>query len=369
MFSNKELERYNRHLILPEIGMAGQELLKKAKVLVVGAGGLGCPVLQYLTAAGVGTIGICDFDSVDASNLQRQILYSDSDIGKPKAEIACQKLKQINPFVEFAIYNQMLKKDNVLDIFDSYDIIVDASDNFPTRFLINDACVIQNKPLVFGAIYRFEGQMTVFNYLDGPTYRCLVPEEPLQKEGISCDNVGVVGVIPGIIGCYQANEVIKIICRIGQVMSGKILVIDFLNLHHHLIEIKKSRIFKQLTELGEYGDFCMDGSSKEMEITPTELFSKMQEKEFKVIDIRVKEQFANYHIHSENIPLPELINNPDLLAKNETIILVCEKGINSSSFINMLNGRGNYSNLINLTGGIQAWIKAGLPVISDKTKI
>jgi len=240
MLSGEELKRYNRHLILTEIGLQGQEKLKKSKVLVVGAGGLGCPILQYLAAAGVGTIGICDFDFVDESNLQRQILFTISDIGKQKAVVASEKLAKNNPYVNFAVHDQMLTKQNVFEIFAPYDVIVDGSDNFPTRFLINDACVILGKPLVFGAIYKFEGQVSVFNYQNGPTYRCLIAEEPTQNETPSCSEIGVMGVVPGLIGCYQAIEVIKIVCGIGQVMSGKMMLVDTLNLSHQIIEIKRS---------------------------------------------------------------------------------------------------------------------------------
>ena len=252
MLSKNELKRYNRHIIMSEIGINGQKKLKSAKVLVIGAGGLGCPVLQYITAAGVGTIGICDFDFVDESNLQRQILFNTEDIGKAKAKVAAQKLSLLNPNVKIITHNQKLDKTNVLDIFKDYDIIVDGSDNFPTRFLVNDACVILGKILVFGAIYKFEGQISVFNYKNGPTYRCLIPEEPLISENISCSQVGVIGVLPGIIGSYQANEVVKIIAEIGDVMSGKILLIDTLRMEHNIIEINRNNEYANISELSEY---------------------------------------------------------------------------------------------------------------------
>jgi sulfur-carrier protein adenylyltransferase/sulfurtransferase len=366
MLSGEELERYNRHLILPEIGLKGQENLKKAKVLVIGAGGLGCPVLQYLTAAGVGTIGICDFDFVDTSNLQRQILYTISDIGKPKANIAAEKLIKINPYVSFVVHNQMLSKDNVLDIFKNYDVIVDGTDNFPTRFLINDASVILNKPLVFGAIYRFEGQVAVFNYKNGPTYRCLVPEEPLQNEIASCAQVGVLGAVPGLIGCYLAIEVIKIICATRNIMSGKMLIIDTLNLNHQIIAIKKNLKAKRIKQLGEYGDFCNDHYNEIKQVNPKELNELILKRMVKVIDIRDNEIYKEYHIKSKNIPLSELLSNPNLIPKNEKIVIICEIGIKSLSVIDTLNKTGNFGELYNLSGGIQAWIKEGLPFAQDK---
>ncbi len=255
MFSKSELKRYNRHIILSEIGLKGQEKLKLAKVLVIGAGGLGCPVLQYLTAAGIGIIGICDFDTVDESNLQRQILFDTQDIGKPKAKIAAQKLLELNPHIKITIHNVKLEKSNIISIFNNYDIIVDATDNFPTRFLISDACVILNKIHVFGAIYKFEGQISVFNYKNGSTYRCLIPEEPPTSFETTSSNFGVIGVLPGIIGTYQANEVIKIITETGIVLSDKILLIDVLKMEHNIIKIKRNKKSTNITELGNYGSF------------------------------------------------------------------------------------------------------------------
>jgi sulfur-carrier protein adenylyltransferase/sulfurtransferase len=366
MLSGEELERYNRHLILPEIGLKGQEKLKRAKVLVIGAGGLGCPVLQYLTAAGIGTIGICDFDFVDASNLQRQILYTISDIGKSKAITAAEKLKKINPYVNFVVHNQMLNKENVLDILKNYDIIVDGTDNFPTRFLINDACVILNKPLVFGAIYRFEGQVAVFNYKNGPTYRCLVPEEPPENEAPSCAQIGVVGAVPGLIGCYQAIEVIKIICKTGKVMSGKMLIIDTLNLIQHFIEIKRNLKNQEIKHLGVYGDFCKDLYNEIKQISPQELNNLMLKEKVKVIDIRDNEVYKKYHIKSKNIPLSEILSNFNLIPKNDKIVFLCEIGIKSLSVIDTLNKTGDFGKFYNLSGGIQAWIKEGLPLIQNK---
>ncbi len=366
MFSREELERYNRHLILPEIGLAGQQKLKKASVLVIGAGGLGCPILQYLTAAGVGKIGICDFDFVDASNLQRQILYSISDLGKPKAVIAAERLSQINPYPDFEIHNQMLKKENVLEIFAPYDIIVDGSDNFPTRFLVNDACVILNKPFVFGAIYKFEGQVSVFNYKGGPTYRCLIPDEPPEEEAPSCSQIGVMGVVPGLIGCFQAIEVIKIICQTGKILSGEMLVLDTLNLMQASIEIKRSHLAYSVTKLGDYGDFCRNAFFTIKQIKPLELFELLQNGKAIAIDVRERDVFIQCHIESKNLAISDLLVNRVSLPHAEMLVFVCESGINSMAVIDTLVKSGNLKNLYNLDGGIQAWINQGLPTISTK---
>ncbi|MEN8120272.1 MAG: HesA/MoeB/ThiF family protein, partial [Bacteroidota bacterium] len=287
MLSKSELKRYNRHIIMPEIGIEGQQNLKKSKVLVIGAGGLGCPILQYLTAAGVGTLGICDFDYVDESNLQRQILFGTDDIGKSKAKTAASKLTLLNPYTKFNIHDLKLDKTNALDLFKQYDIIVDGSDNFPTRFLVNDACVIAGKPLVFGAIYKFEGQVSVFNYQGGPTYRCLVPEQPDSSEMLSCSQIGGMGVLPGIIGSYQASEVIKIITGVGEVLKGKILLVDTLSMSHNIIEFKRNEKTANITELSNYGDFCMDEFPEIKNITVPELKEKILNNEkIQLIDIR-----------------------------------------------------------------------------------
>ena len=236
----EEQQQYNRHIILDEVGLVGQEKLKSASVLVIGAGGLGCPVLSYLSAAGVGRIGIIDHDTVDQSNLQRQVLYAQLDIGTPKVEAAKRYLSLLNPFVKFESYNEKLTCSNAVDFFENYDIIVDGSDNFPTRYLVNDAAVLTGKPVVFGSVFKFEGQLSVFNYNQGPTYRCLYSRPPGENEAPNCSEIGVIGVLPGIIGSLQANEVIKIICGIGEVLSGKLLLFDALSLNQSLLKFLKN---------------------------------------------------------------------------------------------------------------------------------
>jgi len=365
--SNQEIKRYNRHIILPEIGMEGQQKLKKAKVLVVGAGGLGCSVLQYLTAAGVGTIGICDFDFVEESNLQRQILFGNSDIGRPKAIVASEKLRNQNSLVRFIVHNKMLTKDSALAMFENYDIIVDGTDNFPTRFLINDACVFLNKPYVFGAIYKFEGQVSVFNFNNGPTYRCMVPEQPDSSEIQSCASIGVIGVLPGIIGCYQANEVIKMLTGIGNVLSGKLLMIDALRMDHNIISIEKSKEFSFISKLGEYGEFCHANNSGINQISPSELYQKMKEEKISVVDIRESRLHDLYHIESKHIDISLILENPDLIPDNQQVVIVCEGGIKSTEIIEELKKSGKKQNLYSLEGGMQAWIKSNLPVITNKS--
>ena len=236
----EEKYRYSRHLLLEEVGLQGQEKLKKAKVLVVGAGGLGCPILLYLAAVGVGTIGVIDFDTIDASNLQRQTLFSTNDLGRSKAKVAKEKLNSNNPFIEVISYNEQLTNENALDLFSKFDIIVDGTDNFYTRYLVNDACLIANKPLVYGAIHKFEGHVSVFNYQEGPTYRCLFPNPPKAGSIPSCSEVGVIGVLPGIIGTQQANEVIKIILGTGKVLSGRLLIYNALQSSFMEIKINKT---------------------------------------------------------------------------------------------------------------------------------
>lgn len=250
--NSQELRRYNRQMMIPEIGREGQEKLKSASVLVVGAGGLGCPVLQYLSAAGIGKLGIMDEDKVDEENLQRQILYGVNDLGKLKSIIAKTRLTYQNPLVEYEIYNIRFQNKNALEIARNYDIIVDATDNYSSRYLINDACVILGKPMVYGSIYKFEGQLSVFNYNGGPTYRCLYPEAPKKFEAPEPSETGVIGVLPGLIGTFQANETIKIIIGKGKILSGELLVVNILDPSMYTIKIKKNEENLSVTELMDF---------------------------------------------------------------------------------------------------------------------
>jgi adenylyltransferase/sulfurtransferase len=354
MLNQEEYKRYNRHIIMSEIGIEGQEKIKKSKVLVVGAGGLGSPVLLYLTAAGVGNIGIVEFDTVSETNLQRQILYNFEDIGKSKVEIALNKLMLQNPVCKFDIYDFPLKKTNALNVIKNYDIVVDCTDNFPTRFLINDCCAILNKPLIFGAIYKFEGQVSVFNYNNGPSYRCLVPEIPKQGEVQTCSEIGVVGVLPGIIGSIQASECLKVILGIGEILSGKIFVFDALNFSTNIITFEKSKI--KITELTEYEDVCNVKTIKTKEIDAFELKQILEKSEdISIIDIREKEEFEEFNLGGINILEEEVLNETNIITKNKKVIFICKYGKKSEELITKLQNKNIYNNLYNLFGGINSY--------------
>lgn len=347
MFSKEEKEQYNRHLILPEIGTKGQLKLKEAKVLVVGTGGLGCPILQYLTAAGVGSIGIVDEDTISQSNLQRQVLFTIDDIGKNKAEVAKRRLQGLNPFVSFEVYAKYLSKENAISIVQNYDIVVDATDNFPARYLINDACVLANKPLVFGAIFKFEGQVAVFNYKESATYRCLFPNPPKPNETPNCSEIGVLGVLPGIIGCFQANEVIKIICEIGEVLAGKLLTFNALSMNQLILKVKKTEqaLVTHLADNYEY--FC--GLYFTKEITKDEYESNKTA--YNLLDVRTNEERNDFHMDGQHIPLDELENRFSEINTEKSLIVYCRSGNRSKKAIQFLQDKLHIS-LINLKGGI-----------------
>ncbi|MBI5218122.1 MAG: molybdopterin-synthase adenylyltransferase MoeB [Bacteroidia bacterium] len=355
MLREDEIKRYSRHIRLAEIGEKGQEKFKKAKVLVVGVGGLGCPVLLYLTAAGIGTIGILDYDTVDESNLHRQILFGTHDIDKPKVFAAKERLEVLNPFIDFKIHFVKLTKNNALDIFKEYDIIVEGSDNFPTRYLTNDACVLLKKPLVYGAVERFNGQLTVFNYHNGPTLRCLCPNPPDPLETPSCSDVGIMGVMPGMIGTMQANEVIKIITGIGNVLSGKLLLLDALNFKMDIVNFSRDEQHANITELKDYTDFCISAANIK-EITSDELNRKLEDgKDFQIIDVRDPEEYNNFDLKRELIPLSEIPENNMLVSKEKPVVFVCNYGIKSMSAINYLQKRFGCNNLLSLRNGIAEW--------------
>lgn len=341
MLNQNEKRLYSRHLLLSEIGIEGQEKLKAAKVLVVGAGGLGCPILQYLTAVGIGTIGIVDGDTVDITNLQRQILFSIDDIGKSKARSVANRMKQLNPYVKFKVVDSFLTNNNAIELFKQYDIIVDGSDNFQTRYLCNDAAVLTNKPLVFGSIFKFEGQVSVFNYENGPTYRCLYPEPPKSGSVPSCSEIGVLGVLPGIIGSYQANEVIKIVCGIGGILSGKLLTINTLNNQNFVLSFTKNEFIK-ITKLINYDFFCG------IETLETEIEFSEITKEHQLIDIRTHLERDLKNIGGIHITEQEILDNPNLLYKYNKPVLYCETGNRSKQLIKELNLSFN-----SLKGGIK----------------
>ena len=352
--SKIELSRYSRHIKLSNVGIKGQEKLKAAKVLVIGAGGLGCPVLQYLTAAGVGTIGIIDGDTIEESNLQRQVLFNQADVDAPKAKTAALKLKAQNPNVNFKAANTNVSKDNILNLIEAFDIVVDCTDNFPTRYLINDACILKDKPLVFGAINQFDGQVSVFNYKNGPSYRCLFPEAPSDVP--NCSDAGVIGVLPGIIGTLQANEVIKIILEIGDVLTGKLLSLNALNYEFSIIEFHKTEA-TNITALGTYDSICETVQlNLPKNITAEKLAEILQsDTKINILDVREYFEWDICHIKgASNIPMNLIDECINEVSKDIPTVVVCHHGVRSMNVIHYLEVKG-YDKLINLEGGIHAW--------------
>lgn len=348
MLTSEEKKQYNRHLILDKIGEKGQLKLKKAKVMVIGAGGLGCPVLQYLTAAGVGTIGIIDDDVVDQSNLQRQILYTIDDIGFSKVVTASKRLSKLNPFVKFDVYQEKLTRENAISLFEKFDIIVDGSDNFSTRYLTNDASIITKKPLVYGAIFKFEGQVSVFNYKESASYRCLYPTPPKPNESPNCSEIGVLGVLPGIIGSFQANEVIKMICEIGDVLTNKVLIYNTLTMRQLTLRFEKSEN-ANITKLEKDYDFFCGLISIENEITLDKVENNLEN--YNLLDVREKYEHEDYNIGGKNIPLSELDDRLDELDAQKPIVVYCASGIRSKKAINLLEKSTKKLQLLNLKNG------------------
>lgn len=349
MLTQREKDRYGRQTILPEIGMEGQLQLKAAKVLIIGAGGLGCPVLQYLAAAGVGTIGIADYDKVEASNLQRQILYTGEDIGKYKVVVAKEKAVSINPFILINAHVVNVTKENVLSLIGGYDIIVDGSDNFATRYLLNDACVMMNKPLVFGSILKFEGQVSVFNYRNGPTYRCIFTEQPAPNEMPNCAVIGVVATLPGIVGTLQANEVIKMIIGIGEVLSGRLLVINALTMQTQCFSFSAIDNNKLITHLGTYTYDCEPMVSS---INLDELAQLLQTEKIQLVDVREPKEHADFNIGGVNIPLSQVASDARLSRTDHTIVFYCASGIRSKKAVEILT-ESKTKNIWSLEGGIR----------------
>lgn len=331
MLSEEEKDRYSRHLILDGFGEEAQLKLRSSKVLVIGAGGLGSPALLYLAAAGVGTIGIIDDDTVSESNLQRQVLFSSEDVGDAKVFVAEQKLELQNPYIAIESYYGRITKENALSIIEGYDLVLDGSDNFATRYLLNDACVILNKPLVYGAIHKFEGQVSVFNYKNGPTYRCLFPEPPSEGEMPACGEIGVIGVLPGIIGTWQATEAIKIITGIGEPLSGKLLSFDLLTNAVSAIEFEPNPENKNIKSLGEYEISCVNDT-----LSYAILKQIIEEQDIQLIDVRERKEYEEKNLNGINIPMTELERriaelNPDLLT-----VVHCKSGVRSKQAIQII---------------------------------
>lgn len=361
--SPEELRRYARHLALPEFGREGQEKARQASVLVVGAGGLGSPMLLYLAAAGIGRIGIADFDRVDETNLQRQILYTMEDIGKPKAATAREKLLALNPYIEVEAYNQQLNSENALDIISQYDIVADGTDNFPTRYLVNDACVLAGKVNVYASIFRFEGQVSVFNFPQadgsrGPNYRDLFPTPPPPELVPNCAEGGVLGVLPGIIGSMQAAEVIKVAAGVGEPLSGKLFLFDATTFTSRILKIRKDPSLA-IERLIDYEQFCAPQPKTPVpQISARELQQLMEEgADFQLIDVREPYEYEIANLGGELIPPGRIAQNAGRISKDKKVVLHCRSGKRSADAIRELQKLGSFDNLYNLEGGILAWAR------------
>ncbi|GAA0983267.1 MULTISPECIES: adenylyltransferase/sulfurtransferase MoeZ [Nocardiopsidaceae] len=361
-----EVRRYSRHLIIPDVGMDGQKRLKNAKVLVVGAGGLGSPALLYLAAAGVGTLGIIDFDVVDESNLQRQVIHGQSDVGRPKAESARDSIKEVNPNVEVVLHQDRLESDNALEIFAPYDLILDGTDNFATRYLVNDAAVLLNKPYVWGSIYRFDGQVSVFWNEYGPQYRDLYPEPPPPGMVPSCAEGGVLGVLCASIGSVMVNEAIKLITGIGDPLVGRLLIFDALEMTWREVKVRKDPDTEPVTELIDYEAFCGAVSEEATEaaagstITAPELKELLDNKPGDVflVDVREKNEYEIVSIPGATlIPKGEFLNGKafERLPQDKRIVLHCKSGVRSAEALAAVHAAG-FSDAVHVGGGVLAWI-------------
>jgi molybdopterin/thiamine biosynthesis adenylyltransferase/rhodanese-related sulfurtransferase len=366
--TNEEILRYSRHLIMPEVGMDGQLKLKNAKVLLIGTGGLGAPLGLYLTAAGVGKVGLVDFDVVDFTNLQRQVTFGSSDVGKPKTEAARARLSNLNPDVEIATYETKLTSENALELFKDYDIIVDGTDNFPTRYLVNDACLLLGKPNVYGSIFRFEGQVTVFGMPDGPCYRCLYPEPPPPGLVPSCAEGGVLGVLPGIIGSLQAMETIKLILGRGDSLVGRLLLFDALALKFRELKLRKNANCpmcssnRTIHKLIDYNEFCGMRGEEEPEVdlhvpemTPRELKARLDKgDDLFILDVREPHEYQICNLNGKLIPLGDLPRRVNELDSSREMVVHCRSGKRSADAIQFLQKAG-FKKLLNLKGGVLAW--------------
>tara|TARA_B100001750_G_scaffold248564_1_gene281380 strand:- start:219343 stop:220407 length:1065 start_codon:yes stop_codon:yes gene_type:complete len=345
------MERYERQIKLAEFGNEGQEILKSSKVLVIGAGGLGIPVLTYLNAMGVGTLGIVDSDTVSLSNLHRQVLFDESDVNRPKVTVAAQKLRKQNSDTNIIEYLSFINRDNALELISAYDLIIDASDNFPTRYLVNDASVILDKPFIYGALHGFEGQVSVFNYLNGPTYRCLYPKMPKADEVPDCNEHGVLGILPGIIGSFQALEAVKVLTGIGEVLSGKLLLFDSLSQNTQKIKFKLREENKLISELkGSYDFDCEIGLR---EISGEDFIIKTLDNDLQLIDVRTKKEFERNHLQmAQNVPLGEIEGRINEIDSNRPVYVICQSGIRSKKAISKLSGILRNAEFVNVNGGM-----------------
>jgi molybdopterin/thiamine biosynthesis adenylyltransferase/rhodanese-related sulfurtransferase len=370
--SNDEILRYSRHLIMPEVGMDGQQKLKAARVLCIGAGGLGSPLALYLGAAGVGTLGLVDFDVVDYTNLQRQIIHSTADVGRKKLDSAAEKLKAINPFLNIRTFETRLTSENALELFRDFDIIADGTDNFPTRYLVNDACVLTGKPNVYGSIFRFEGQASIFATEQGPCYRCLYPEPPPPGLVPSCAEGGVLGILPGLIGVIQATEVIKLILGAGDPLIGRLLLVDALAMKFRELKLRKNPdcpvcgTHRTITKLIDYNEFCgIRGEEKSEEKKPVDAaIPEMQVEELKrrldagedlfILDVREPHEYQICNLGGHLIPLNDLPKRINELDSSREIVAHCKMGGRSAKAVQFLRQSG-FTKVHNLAGGITAW--------------
>ncbi|NJR18616.1 MAG: molybdopterin-synthase adenylyltransferase MoeB [Calothrix sp. CSU_2_0] len=370
--SKDDYERYSRHLILPEVGVEGQKRLKAASVLCIGTGGLGSPLLLYLAAAGIGRIGIVDFDVVDTSNLQRQVIHGTSWVGKPKIESAKNRILEINPYCQVDLYETRLSSENALDIIRPYDVVIDGTDNFPTRYLTNDACVLLNKPNIYGSIFRFEGQATVFNYEGGPNYRDLYPEPPPPGMVPSCAEGGVLGILPGIIGIIQATEAVKIVLGKGETLSGRLLLYDAMNMKFRELRLRPNPVRPVIEKLIDYEQFCgipqaqAEEAKQQMDIQEISVQELKQlldgsTKDFVLLDVRNPHEYEIAQIPgSVLIPLPEIedgggVSKVKELLNGHRLVVHCKSGMRSAKAIALLKNAGIEG--INVKGGILAWSK------------
>jgi sulfur-carrier protein adenylyltransferase/sulfurtransferase len=377
--SHDEIHRYSRHLLIPEVGLEGQQKLKAASVLVIGTGGLGSPVALYLAAAGIGRIGLVDYDVVDFSNLQRQVIHGESQLGVLKVESARQRMLDINPDIQVDVYNDMFNSENAMRIAEPYDLIIDGTDNFPTRYLVNDLCVLTGKPNVYGSIFRFDGQVSVFNAdEESPCYRCLFPEPPPPGLVPSCAEGGVLGILPGTVGTLQATEAIKLILGIGDSLSGKLLLYNALDMSFDFVNLRKNPNCKvcsdqpEVTELIDYEDFCgmpandhdAGSAGAGWDISATELKERIDSGDkIHLIDVREPHELAISKIEgSDVIPLGQLASRMHELDSAEDIVLFCKMGSRSVRALEVLSSAG-FRKIKNLEGGINAWAKEVDPTL------
>jgi sulfur-carrier protein adenylyltransferase/sulfurtransferase len=366
--SNEEILRYSRHLIMPEVGMQGQQKLKAARVLCIGTGGLGSPLALYLAAAGVGTLGLVDFDVVDYTNLQRQIIHSTPDVGRPKLDSAEEKLRALNPYVDIRKFETRLTSANALEIFREFDVIADGTDNFPTRYLVNDACVLTGKPNVYGSIFRFEGQASVFATKDGPCYRCLYPEPPPPGLVPSCAEGGVLGILPGLVGIIQATEAIKLILGAGEPLIGRLLMVDALAMSFRTLKLRKNPecpacgAHPTIKKLIDYEQFCgipaaghQEPAVNANDITPEELKRRLDAgADLFVLDVREPNEYQIANLGGYLIPLGDLPKRVNELDSSREIVAHCKMGGRSAKAVDFLRQAG-FKKVRNLTGGITAW--------------